>query len=712
MTTARNDLLDRLLPWLWRTSLVALLAVLAMSAASANDELVHRALGIEAALYGYPETALRDLEALIPRADVAPGDVRRFVYALYGQAMVLAGKAPAAAGLADRLEAEANTAQDLPGLAVAQLIRSTIESSAGAAAKAAVLAGEARTLLKGSDDAFMQYWAALAFGTSARTRGRFEEALAALHDALSFAERAGNAYRRSSALYQLSVLHLALKQGQQSLADSLAAYEDAKAANSIYAMANAKMGESAALELLQQPSRELVAMQEALAIGRQAHSQVAEGRALVNLADIYLRRRQFGEALDSAQQALALAQATSDAGLAAASKANMGFSLLGMGRIAEGKVLTDEAVADYERTGATADTVDLIDEYGRDLERLGDYRAALTLYHREKALRDEIAQETQTRALVELQEKYESEKRIREISLLNRENHLKTAELATRELEQRVWWSLAGLFALSFIVVTVLYRKLKVTNQLLAQKNAELDIQSTRDPLTGLYNRRYFQNFISAEQMRDNRRRREDDRMVRALLLIDIDHFKETNDRFGHALGDAVLVAVARKLSDSLRETDTIVRWGGEEFLVLATTNAERLDELAARILQGISAEPITVLDKVIRMTASIGYVPIPLPPDDVPLPWDSAIGLVDMALYMAKVNGRNRAYGIRRLARSDPETLAAAERDLEHASKAGLVEMRVVYGPHAASAAQVELPVSSNSQIPAARPLFVAKSR
>jgi len=193
--------------------------------------------------------------------------------------------------------------------------------------------------------------------------------------------------------------------------------------------------------------------------------------------------------------------------------------------------------------------------------------------------------------------------------------------------------------------------------------------------------------------------------------LIDIDHFKETNDRFGHALGDAVLVAVARRLRDSLRETDMIVRWGGEEFLVLATTNADRLDELATRILNGISAEPIVLLDKVIRTTASIGYVPIPLPPGDVALPWDRAIGLVDMALYMAKVNGRNRAYGIRRLARGDAETLAAAVNDLEHASKAGLVELRVVYGPYPASSAQVE-PLSPNAPAAVARPLFTAKGR
>ena len=174
--------------------------------------------------------------------------------------------------------------------------------------------------------------------------------------------------------------------------------------------------------------------------------------------------------------------------------------------------------------------------------------------------------------------------------------------------------------------------------------------------------------------------------MVRVLLLIDIDHFKETNDRFGHALGDAVLVAVAERLKETLRETDMIARWGGEEFLVFATTHADRLDEITARILRAVSANPITLGDKVIRTTVSIGYLPMPLPPSEVPLPWDRALGLVDMALYMAKVNGRNRAYGIRRLARDAPEFLAAAERDLEHAWKSDLVEMHVLYGPSPSS--------------------------
>lgn len=675
----------------WLAVLLATIVSTAVCAAPAGDDVAHRALAIEASLYGYPQRALLDLKALMPRADASSPESRRLVYGLYGQAMVLAGETARAAELADRLESEATREKDSSGLAVSRLIRSAIESSIGDEGKSIALAREARELAEAPADDFVRYWAALAFGTSARMRGQSEKALAALHDALLLANRAGNAYRRSSALYQLSVLQLELKQTKEALASSLAAFEDAKAANSVYAMANAKMAESGVMQALGQGSRERETMEEALAIARKGRSQVAQGRALVNLADTDLRAKQFGAALDAARKALGLAQAIDDKRLAAASKANMGFALLGLGRTGEGKRLTDEALAEYERSRATAEIAALVDEYGENLERLGDYQGALKLYHREQALKDEIAQETQLRALLEVQEKYEAEKRNREIELLNRDNELKTAELANRALQQRIWWLLAGLFALSFVVVAVLYRKLRTSSDLLAQKNAELAVQSTRDPLTGLYNRRYFQNFISAGHGIPERRRREDDHAVRALLLIDIDHFKETNDRFGHALGDAVLVAVAARLRDSLRDSDMIVRWGGEEFLVLAPTNADRLDELATRILDAVCREPITIDGKIIRTSASIGYLPVPLQPGDVALPWERAISLVDMALYMAKLNGRNRAYGIRHLIRSDVEALAAIQRDLEYAAKAGYVELSVVYGPYSAGGAQID---------------------
>ncbi len=659
--------------------------------ALAQGTLLDQALAIEADLQGYPARAESELAALMPRADAAPAAERRIVYALYGQAMALTGKVAEAEDLAGRLDGGTPRTRDPADRAAALVIRAAIESSFGEASKSLAHAQLARDLVAGSGDPHLHYWAAMALGIAARTRGRPEDAMANLHDALSLAEAADNPFRRSSALYQLSVLQRELKNVPEALAASLAAYRFAEAAKCAYAMVNARMAESAVMELLDRPARELAAMQEALAIARSSRSTTAEAKALINLADIRLRRKEFSEAANLSRRASSLAQSLGDSGLAATSKANLGFALLGLGRAAEGKRYADEAMAEYERTGAITEIAELAGEYGRSLEQHGDYRGALAMFHRQRKLHDEIALQARQRILLEVQEKYESEKARREIDLLNRENDLKTAAIANQTLVQRIWWLLAALFALSFVVVAVLYRKLRASNKLLAHKNVELSFQSSRDPLTALYNRRYFQNFIDAEIGSPATPGREDHDTARALLLIDLDHFKETNDRFGHALGDAVLVAVAERLRSTLRETDMVVRWGGEEFLVLAKTAPDRVDEIAARILRAVAAEPIVLNDKVIRATVSIGYAPLPLPPARTPLSWDRAIGLVDMALYMAKVNGRNRAYGIQRLNGDGDTSLAAAERDLERAWKDGLVDLDVHYGPLPSSVVRLE---------------------
>jgi diguanylate cyclase (GGDEF)-like protein len=261
--------------------------------------------------------------------------------------------------------------------------------------------------------------------------------------------------------------------------------------------------------------------------------------------------------------------------------------------------------------------------------------------------------------VLELREKYESDRRQREIELLNRDNDLKTAELRSRELRQQGWWLLALVFGMSFVVVGLLYRKLRTTNRLLGEKNRELSIRSSRDPLTALYNRRFFQDFIGGVEIRGDRRRG-DDRTTEAMLLVDLDHFKEINDRHGHAAGDAVLVAVAQRL----RETDMIVRWGGEEFLVfVAAAQAGAVDEIALRIMHAVAARPFVHRGTSIAITASVGFVPMPVPPRTDPLPWERAIALADMALYLAKVHGRNRSYGIRRLSPAGRRCAAASRR-------------------------------------------------
>jgi diguanylate cyclase (GGDEF)-like protein len=661
--------------------------------ARATDHVAARAAEIEVYAAGHPERASVDLVPLATRANAEPASEERFVVDLLrGQALTAAGNNAEALSLATKLEADARAAQLPLAFATALLLRSGVQAAAGDSALAFTLAKQARDIARQSASPFLSYSALMAIGTTARMRGQRDEALAALQEALLLAERADNRYRRSSVLYQLSVLYYALKQGDRALAASLEAYKLGEAAGSAYAMVNARMAESAALELLERPERELAAMQDALALARRDRSPIAESRALINLSDIHLRRRQFREAHEAARGALDLARAANDPGSTATSKANIGFALFGLGRTQEGKRYTDEALAEYERSGATAEIAELLTEYGQALERAGDYKGALALYHREQKLDEEIALASHQRTVLELQEKYEADKRRREIDLLNRENGLKSTELRARELQARAWWLIAGVLAVSFAFVAVLYRKLRATNGLLGEKNRELSFQSSRDPLTTLYNRRYFQDFIG-DRSAQAERRREEGRTIQALLLIDLDYFKEINDRFGHAAGDAVLVAVARRLRDTLRETDMIVRWGGEEFLVFVpSAYPETLEDIARRIMRAVAMAPFLHEGVEIPTTASVGYVPMPVPPHDVALPWERAIALADKALYMAKIHGRNRAYGIHGVSPGDAATLAEAERDLERAWRAGKVDLHTLSGVEVAPLVETSL--------------------
>jgi diguanylate cyclase (GGDEF)-like protein len=625
----------------------------------------------------------------LPQTRTADADTRRFIVALHGQALVQSGREDSALEQADKIETEGWASHDDALAAIALLIRSSVQSWAGDTSRANALANEARNLVKGSTARYVRYWAAMSVGISARLLGHSDEALSSLQDAFSLADAAKDHYRRSSALYQLSVLDLYLKQADKAFDESVAAFAEARLAGSSWGMAKAKMAESATLEVLNKPKQELSTMQEALAIARAARSDVTECYALINLADIYLRRKDYRAAYDISERGLKLAQQQDDNGLIAVSKANMGFALFGLNRIAEGKRLAEEALAEYERRGALAEIAGLLGDYGQYLASAGDFKAALALRDRQQRVSDKIALAVREKDVVEMQSKFESEKRIREIELLNREKNLQSIELQNRQWQQRVWWLLAAVFAASFAIVAFLYRKLRETNRLLAEKNSELSFQSSRDPLTALYNRRHFQNFINEGRGELERRRGAIERPVQALLLIDLDHFKLINDQFGHAAGDAVLIAVARRLRETLRETDMIVRWGGEEFLVFVpVAPVDRLDEIVLRIMNNISAEPIQYMGHYINVTVSIGYSPVLLPPDDVSLGWERVIGLVDKALYMAKLHGRNRAYGVGQMLRSGDDALAAVDTDLEKAWRDGFVDLRVLLGTQSIVAA------------------------
>ena len=154
------------------------------------------------------------------------------------------------------------------------------------------------------------------------------------------------------------------------------------------------------------------------------------------------------------------------------------------------------------------------------------------------------------------------------------------------------------------------------------------------------------------------------------MLLADLDHFKRINDTLGHPAGDAVLATVSHRLSAALRETDKLVRWGGEEFLaVLDPITPEQADRTVERLLQAVRRDPVLWNGQAIRCTISIGYACFPMAGADTEISLDSAISLTDKALYEAKRRGRNRACLISAVIAQDKDDLTVICEEFESAA-------------------------------------------
>lgn len=171
-----------------------------------------------------------------------------------------------------------------------------------------------------------------------------------------------------------------------------------------------------------------------------------------------------------------------------------------------------------------------------------------------------------------------------------------------------------------------------VSRDITAQKTAEeqLRILSSTDSLTGLKNRSVFNESIEREINRANRYKSD-----LSLLMLDLDHFKQVNDNFGHDCGDTVLIEIARILEENIRKTDILCRWGGEEFALIApATPLENAVYLAENLRSIIDKAPIPGAGHI---SCSIGVAAYSENDDK-----KSLLNKADDALYMAKEKGRN----------------------------------------------------------------------
>ena len=165
--------------------------------------------------------------------------------------------------------------------------------------------------------------------------------------------------------------------------------------------------------------------------------------------------------------------------------------------------------------------------------------------------------------------------------------------------------------------------------------HAKLNEQAVHDPLTGLYNRRYLDETLSRELSRAHR-----ENHSLAVVMLDLDHFKQVNDTYGHAAGDTVLKELATLLNSGVRESDMVFRFGGEEFLIaMPNINAEQALQRVEALRLALAARIIRHGDAAIMITLSAGISLFPQHGEDTRI----LIAGADHALYQSKNGGRNR---------------------------------------------------------------------
>ncbi len=222
-----------------------------------------------------------------------------------------------------------------------------------------------------------------------------------------------------------------------------------------------------------------------------------------------------------------------------------------------------------------------------------------------------------------LNERLEQEKEVQDFEIL-----VKTPSGNTP------FWLLASVNVIDYNYDVALYSAFQ---DITSRKNREvlLKNQAVRDPLTSLFNRRYFEEEvskrISAAKLNE---------MDFSVLMIDADHFKNVNDTYGHKIGDKVLIELAATCEKALREDDIVARYGGEEFVIfLSKVNAQKAKTVADRLRETIANIVVYSEDnKQIKFTVSIG-----ISSSEVSDSIDTLIKTADEALYKAKNNGRNR---------------------------------------------------------------------
>jgi len=570
-------------------------------------------------------------------------------------------------------------------------------------------------------------------GVIHRRRGEYTEALDDFHEALTAYRGLGDSAAAATSLNNISVVlgfdlgdyDRALKAQlealdiREGLGDARALYQSYNTLGVIYH--NVGDGESAESWL-----------RRALEGWRALDASPRVASTLSNLADVAAADGRLAEALEAQREALGIRERLASPSGVAFSEQSIGDVLVGLGRLDEARPYLTRALATRQRLGepkntalsflgiarleraegdwdaaaaaagralGIADELDALDvrrnayqELSLAREGRGDYLGALDAFRRWNALDDSLFAIARTQRVEALDAEFRASQAQREIERLRAE-----AELSAATAERRGSQLVAAiLMALVLILLYGRHVAKRVQRELedkvdartaeLSEMNQRLEDLSLTDSLTGLRNRRYLFQTIEADLATTLRAYRDADRAGDVpesadivFYLLDIDDFKSVNDDYGHAAGDRVLQQVARVLEDTGRMSDVVVRWGGEEFLILSRHVDRAGAAVFAQRVRDAVRDHVFVADEgvTLRRTCSVGFAAFPfVPRDPRSVSWDQVVGLADQAAYIAKRSGRDAWVGVYANDKTAPEAIRRDAATLELLVASGALEV------------------------------------
>lgn len=513
-------------------------------------------------------------------------------------------------------------------------IRRDIGQREGAAQDAARLEEIAETL----DEPVRQARAQFLRGTIQAERGDIAGALERFHDARRTLEPTGATAELARVTNALGVAHnftddyaRAREYYAQAL-DLVRETDDAALESAILGNLAVVIGE------LDGVQAGLSVHREALALARERGDAGVVANQQANICSRLVEIGRLDEAVETCREALARVEALGNSRLIAG-------TLMSLGDLARARGRLEDARRQYESTLALAEDlvpsveIAVLEKLAEVDEALGDPQLALDRMRQLMSLRAELLERERASLVEELEVRYRVEQQAREIELLELDRELQAADLRQRNL---LLVAVAVALALVTLLLLVAWRGFTVKSRLereLAERNEELEQALTtitrlarEDALTGLLNRRGFTELAE----REVRRSRRTDEPI-ALVMSDIDGFKQLNDRHGHAVGDEILRQIARRIDQSVRELDIVCRWGGEEFVfLLPRTHATEARRLVERVRDRVGATPFTTDAGTFSVSLTFGIAPLA---SDL----DAAIESADKAMYRGKSGGGNR---------------------------------------------------------------------